>query len=53
MRVIEEKADLDKIGGVRGAWKRSQKIPEKNQTAVFDYCIKITEEAALKVEEEY
>lgn len=53
MRVIEEKADLDKIGGVRGEWEQSQKIPGGKKTAVFDYCIKITEEAALMLEKEY
>lgn len=50
MRVIEEKADLDKIGGVRGEWPRKS---QKKKTAVFDYCIKITEESALKLEKEY
>lgn len=38
---------------LEGHGNRARKSQEKKKTAVFDYCIKITKEAALKLEEEY
>lgn len=50
--MIEEKSDPDKIGGARGQWGTEPRNPS-NRAAIFDYCIKTTEQETQKLEEKY